>query len=209
MDIIDRILKRKSKSLSQYEESKEAFERVIGTPTIEIKIELPKGCEKYKKEFCELEKDEKFINEIKVNTENVVIKYLKEKNIDMILAPDKGALERAKKASEIIECDVDYMEKTRINGSTIKIKPKKLNAKNKNVDIIDDIISTGGTMAKSIQQLKKHGAKNVFVACTHGLFAGDAVKKLTNAGCNEIISTYTIQGDFSKVKISPCISPFF
>lgn len=138
-----------------------------------------------------------------------IAKYLKEKDIDMILAPDKGAIERAKKASEIIECDVDYMEKTRINGSTIKIKPKKLNAKNKNVAIIDDIISTGGTMAKSIQQLKKHGAKNIFVACSHGLFAGDAVKKLVNAGCSEIISTDTVQSDFSRVKISPCLLPFF
>jgi ribose-phosphate pyrophosphokinase len=138
-----------------------------------------------------------------------IAKYLKQKNIDMILAPDKGALEKAKHASEIIGCDVDYMEKTRINGSTIKIKPKKLDAKDKNVAIIDDIISTGGTMAKSIQQLKKHGAKNVFIACSHGLFAGDAVKKLVNAGCNEIISTDTIQSDFSRVKISPCLLPFF
>ena len=136
-------------------------------------------------------------------------KYLKDKDIDMILAPDKGALERAKQASEIIECDFDYMDKTRIDDSTIEIKPKKLNAQNKNVAIIDDIISTGGTMAKSIQQLKKHGAKNVFVACTHGLFAGDATKILGSAGCNEIISTDTIQSDFTKVKISPCISPFF
>ena len=136
-------------------------------------------------------------------------KYLKEKEINMVLAPDKGALERAKQASKIIDCDYDYMEKTRIDGETIEIKPKKLDANNKNVAIIDDIISTGGTMAKSINQLKKHGAKNVFVACTHGLFAGDAVKKLMNSGCNEIISTDTIQSDFSKVKISPCISPFF
>ena len=136
-------------------------------------------------------------------------KYLKEKEINMVLAPDKGALERAKQASEIIDCDFDYMEKRRIDGETIEIKPKKLDANNKNVAIIDDIISTGGTMAKSINQLKKHGAKNVFVACTHGLFAGDAVKKLVNSGCNEIISTDTIQSDFSKVKISPCISPFF
>jgi ribose-phosphate pyrophosphokinase len=136
-------------------------------------------------------------------------KYLKERNIDMILAPDKGALERAKHASKIIECDCDYLEKTRIDDSTIDIKPKKLNAKNKNVAIIDDIISTGSTMAKSIHQLKKHGAKNVFVACTHGLFAGDAIKKLANAGCDEIISTDTIQSDFSKVKISTSLSSFF
>lgn len=138
-----------------------------------------------------------------------IAKYLKKKNIDMVLAPDKGALERSKGAAKIIGCDFDYMEKTRIDGTTIEIKPKTLKAKNKNVAIIDDIISTGGTMAKSIEQLKKNGAKNVFVACTHGLFAGDAVKKLNSAGCNEIISTDTIQGKFSKVKIAPCISPFF
>jgi ribose-phosphate pyrophosphokinase len=134
-------------------------------------------------------------------------KYLMDNNIDMVLAPDKGALERAKQASKIIKCDFDYMEKTRIDGETIEIKPKKLNAQDKNVAIVDDIISTGGTMAKSIQELKKHGAKNVFVACTHGLFAGDAIKKLNSAGCDEIISTDTVQSKFSKVKIAPCISP--
>jgi len=136
-------------------------------------------------------------------------KYLKSKDIDMVLAPDKGALDRVKKASRIIGCSFDYMEKKRIDGETIEIKPKNLDVQNKNVAIIDDIISTGGTMAKSIQELKKHGAKNVFVACTHGLFAGNAIKKLDSAGCNEIISTDTIESKFSKVKIAPCISSFF
>lgn len=133
-------------------------------------------------------------------------KYLKEKDVDMVLAPDKGALERAKKASEIIGCEFDYMEKTRIDGETIKIKPKSLDAAGKNVAIIDDIISTGGTMAKSIKELKKYGAKKVFVSCTHGLFAGESVKKLISAGCDKIISTDTIVSDYSKVKIAPCIS---
>ena len=136
-------------------------------------------------------------------------KYLKEKNIDMILAPDKGALERAKQASKIVGCDFDYMEKTRIDGTTVQIKPKQLQAKGKNVAIIDDIISTGGTMAKSIKELKKHGAKKVFVSCTHGLFASNAIKKLTAAGCDDIISTDTIKSDFSKVKIASCLSQFF
>ena len=135
-----------------------------------------------------------------------IAKYLIEKEIDMILAPDKGAVERAKKASEIINCEVDYMEKTRIDGTTVEIKPKNLDAKNKNVAIIDDIISTGGTMSLSIKELKKQGAKKIFVACTHGLFAGDAIKKLSTAGCEEIISTDTIISDFSKVKIAPVIA---
>lgn len=133
-------------------------------------------------------------------------RYLKEKDVDMVLAPDKGALQRAKTASEIIGCDFDYMEKTRIDGETIKVKPKNLEADGKNVAIIDDIISTGGTMAKSIKELKKHRAKKVFVSCTHGLFAGEAIKKLTSAGCDKIISTDTILSDYSKVKIAPSIA---
>ena len=136
-----------------------------------------------------------------------IAKYLKEKNIDLILAPDKGALERAKQASKIIGCDFDYMDKTRIDGTTVEIKPKKLDAQNKNVAIIDDIISTGGTMALSIQELKKHGTKKVSVACTHGLFAGDAVKKLNSAGCDEIISTDTILSNYSKVRVAPSLTP--
>jgi ribose-phosphate pyrophosphokinase len=137
---------------------------------------------------------------------SALAEFLKKKAVDMVLAPDKGALDRAKKASKIIDCDFDYMEKTRIDGETVKIKPKNLEISNKNVAIIDDIISTGGTMAKSIKELKNQGAKKIFVTCTHGLFAGNAVKKLIDSGCDDIISTDTINSSFSKVKIAPCVS---
>lgn len=135
-----------------------------------------------------------------------IANYLKKQKIDMVLAPDKGALDRAKQASGIIGCEFDYMEKTRIDGSTVKMKPKKLDAQNKTVAIIDDIISTGGTMALAIKELKKHGAKRVLVACTHGLFAADAIKKLSSSGCDEIISTDTIENEYSKVKTAKCIA---
>ncbi len=138
-----------------------------------------------------------------------IAKYLKEKDVDFVLAPDKGAKKRAQQAAGIIGCEYDYMEKTRIDGTTIKIKPKNLDAKNKNVAIIDDIISTGGTMAKSIRELKKQGAKKVSAACTHGLFVGGAKEKLLSAGCDEIISTDTIEDEFSKVKTAPCIAEMF
>ena len=136
--------------------------------------------------------------------------YLKKQDIDFILAPDKGAIKRAQTASEIINCEYDYMEKTRIDGVTVKIQPKNLDTQDKNVAIIDDIISTGGTMAQSIKELKNQGAKRVLVACTHGLFVGGAKEKLFSAGCDEIISTDTIENEFSKVgsasSIAKCLS---
>ncbi len=136
-----------------------------------------------------------------------IANYLKQKNLDLILAPDKGALSRAKQASNIISCDFDYIEKTRLDGTTVEIKPKNLDVENKNVGIIDDIISTGGTMAKSIKELKIQGAKKVFVSCTHGLFAGDAIKKLSSSGCDEIIATDTIISKYSLVKVAASIAP--
>ncbi len=138
-----------------------------------------------------------------------IAKYLIEKNIDFILAPDKGAKERAKEAASLIGCPYDYLEKTRIDGTTVKITPKKLDAHGKHVAIIDDIISTGGTMAQSIRELKKQGAKSVIVACTHGLFVGGAKEKLLSADCDEIISTDTIETEFSKVSAADCIADTF
>ena len=135
-----------------------------------------------------------------------IAKYLKEKNIDFILAPDKGAKDRAKEAAAYVNCEYDYLEKTRIDGTTVKITPKKLDAHDKHVAIIDDIISTGGTMANSIKELKKQGAASVSVACTHGLFIGGAKEKLISSGCDEIISTDTIENEFSKVSVASCIA---
>jgi ribose-phosphate pyrophosphokinase len=137
---------------------------------------------------------------------STIAQHLKEKNIDFVLAPDKGAKERAKEAATLIDCEYDYLEKTRIDGTTVKITPKKLDARGKHVAIIDDIISTGGTMANSIKELKKQGAKTVSIACTHGLFVGGAKEKLLSADCDEIISTDTIETEFSKVSAADCIA---
>ena len=132
--------------------------------------------------------------------------YLQDKAIDFVLAPDKGALDRARQAAQILECDVDYLEKKRIDSSTIQISPKSLHAHKKVVAIIDDIIATGGTMARSIQELRKQGAKEVYVACTHGLFVGSAIDKLQTAGSTDIIATDTIHSDFSKVSTAGIVS---
>jgi len=137
---------------------------------------------------------------------STIAQYLKEKNIDFVLAPDNGAKERAKEAATLIDCEYDYLEKTRVDGTIVKITPKKLDVRGKHVAIIDDIISTGGTMANSIKELKKQGAKTVSIACTHGLFVGGAKEKLLSADCDEIISTDTIETEFSKVSAADCIA---
>jgi len=53
-----------------------------------------------------------------------------------------------------MDAEFDYLEKTRVTGEIVEMKPKEINTKNRDVVIVDDIISTGGTMAKACEILK-------------------------------------------------------
>ncbi|MBT4058871.1 MAG: ribose-phosphate diphosphokinase [Euryarchaeota archaeon] len=101
-----------------------------------------------------------------------------EVNPDFILSPDKGAIERASHVANLIGCKFSYLEKTRIDAHTIQHKPKDLDVKGAVVAIVDDMISTGGTICKASDALISQGAKEVHAACTHGLFTGGAITRL-------------------------------
>lgn len=118
--------------------------------------------------------------------------HLKGKGIELILSPDEGRAENAKRVADVVNCDSDYLVKERIDGETVQISPKKLDVAGRKVAIVDDIISTGGTIVKAAEQLRKQGASKIFAACTHGVFAGGAIPRL-EAVCDEICTTDTIE----------------
>lgn len=122
--------------------------------------------------------------------------------VDAVIAPDKGALEMAKKAAGIIKCGHDYFEKTRISGSEVKMEVKDMDVKGKSLLIMDDIISTGGTMAKAVEMLNRQGAERIYAACIHGLFIKNADKRIMNAGCSELASTDTIESIYSRASVA-------
>jgi len=130
--------------------------------------------------------------------------YLKAFSPDAILAPDKGALERAGAVSKALGCQFDSLEKTRIDGETVVMKPKSLDVRGKFVVIVDDIIATGGTIIKATEQLKAQGARQVWAACAHGLYTGGALPKLTKV-VDRVISTDTLESETSVVTVAPAI----
>ena len=132
------------------------------------------------------------------------------KNMDfknpLIVAPDKSATVLARNASEKLGIDYDYLEKTRLSGESVTISPKNVDVKGRDVIIIDDLISTGGTMAEAISLLCKQGANDVFVACVHPVLSNNAVLKLFKAGVKGIIATDTIDKGVSVVSVAPVIA---
>jgi len=98
------------------------------------------------------------------------------------------------------------MEKTRLSGTEVVMKAKRLDVRGKTVAIVDDIISTGGTIATAAAELKKQGAARVLAACTHGLFLNDAIGRLRASGVDEVIATDSLEGPASLVGCAPAIA---
>lgn len=131
-----------------------------------------------------------------------IANFLKDAGAEMVLSPDEGSVSRARIVGQIIGTSVDYLEKTRIDGETVKITTKMLDVYRKRVAIVDDIIATGGTIVEAAKQLKDQGAKEVIAACTHGLYAQGALEKLEKV-VDTIVSSDTIENETSAVSVAP------
>jgi ribose-phosphate pyrophosphokinase len=136
---------------------------------------------------------------------NAIGQYLKESGADAILSPDEGSKERAMTAAESAGLGWDFLEKTRLDGATVQIKPKSLDVDGKCVAIVDDIIATGGTIINSAGQLKEHGASKIIAACTHGLFTSGAAERLAKV-CDVVVSTDTLETQTSKIGVAGTIA---
>ena len=150
------------------------------------------------------------LNHFQIPTENVsaipeLAKYFKKLNLKnpLVVSPDMGGYSRSKKFASLLKTDFIVLKKHRDRKTgRVSIQTAKVDVQGKDLILVDDIISTGGSIIKAAQFLKKQKCKRVFVACTHGLLVEGAEKKIRKAGVSRIISTNTIPGNTSKVDVS-------
>jgi ribose-phosphate pyrophosphokinase len=119
------------------------------------------------------------------------------------LSPDKGAINLAKAAAEVLGGDHGFFEKTRDRRTgEIEMKVRDLEIEGSRVVVFDDIISSGGTMAKAVEGLKAQGAEMVAAACTHALFMEGAKERIERAGADLIVASDTVQKGVCDVTVT-------
>jgi len=139
-----------------------------------------------------------------INGSREVVRYLKGFKPDMVVAPDEGSKDRCMLAAGMLKIPVHVMKKVRIDGRTVETSSGPVDVKGCTAVILDDIISTGGTIATAANILRDGGAARILAACTHGLFIEDAANRLRV--CDDILSSDTLEGVYTRFSVAPAIA---
>ncbi len=124
----------------------------------------------------------------------------------LVLAPDEGATGFAAGVAAEGGWETDHLEKTRLSGEEVRMAPKRLDVAGRDVFIVDDIISTGGTIATATRMLTQLGARSVSAACVHGVLSTGAYTHLVAAGIHDIVCSDTIEQGCSRISAAPAIA---
>ena len=154
------------------------------------------------------------LKHFKIKSKNIsaipdLVQYFKKISLKnpLIVSPDQGGKKRAMKfAAEFgAECIALTKHRDRKTGK-VQIKTSKIDqVRGRDLILVDDMISTGGSIIKATEFLKKQRCFHVYVACTHALLINNAEQKIKESGVTKIISTNTIPGKTSVVDISDTI----
>jgi len=126
---------------------------------------------------------------------------VEEKDV-VIVAPDHGSVNRARHlALLMLDAKIAYLDKRRPKPNVAVITGIVGDVENKTCIIVDDIIDTGGTICEGVKTLINHGAKQVFVAASHGVFSNEATKKLFATGIKDLVVTDSIEAQDESVSV--------
>ena len=125
----------------------------------------------------------------------LLIKYFRKKKVQdlCVVSPDHGGATRARKMSEAFDCPIAIIDKRRPKPNVAEVMGIIGNVEGKNCILIDDMIDTAGTITAGVNMLKQKGAKDVYIACTHGVLSGPAIERLSTCAAKEVVITNTIE----------------
>ena len=125
----------------------------------------------------------------------LLIKYFRKKKVQdlCVVSPDHGGATRARKMSEAFDCPIAIIDKRRPKPNVAEVMGIIGNLEGKNCILIDDMIDTAGTITAGVDMLKQKGAKDVYIACTHGVLSGPAIERLSTCAAKEVVITNTIE----------------
>jgi ribose-phosphate pyrophosphokinase len=127
----------------------------------------------------------------------VFVDYFRTEGRDLVrdgcvVAPDVGGIKQARAYAKLFGLSLAIVDKRRISGDEAKAVHLIGEVEGKPCVLVDDMISTAGTVCEAAQALRDHGAKSVHVFATHPVFCGPARERLEAAPIDSVVVTNTL-----------------
>jgi ribose-phosphate pyrophosphokinase len=124
----------------------------------------------------------------------VLLRRYREVRLDnlVVVSPDVGGVRVARAYSKALDTPLAIVEKRRLSAEAAEAEFLIGNVEGKNVLMVDDLISTAGTLSQAAKLLKAHGAQSIHVAATHAILCGPAMDRIQQAPIVKVTVTDTI-----------------
>lgn len=122
-------------------------------------------------------------------------KYFSNKMDDsyMVVSPDIGSVNRARKVAERLNCQMAIIDKRRPKANVMEVMNIIGNVEGKKCLLVDDMIDTAGTIVQGAKALVDQGATEIYACCTHAVLSGPAIERLADSPIKELVMLDTIQ----------------
>lgn len=126
----------------------------------------------------------------------------------LVVSPDAGGAGRAGEFAGMLKADMVALKKSRDRATgEVSIEQEiGVDVSGRDTLLVDDMISSGGSIVKAAEVLRKSRAAGIYALCAHALLIGDAAQKIMAAGVRDIIATNSIPGAHAKVDLSGIIA---
>lgn len=111
----------------------------------------------------------------------------------VVVSPDLGGVRRAREFSDYLKLPIAIIEKRRPMPNVSEVMSVIGDFKGKHAILVDDMVDTAGTITNAANYLIENGAKDVYIAATHGVLSGKAIERLSDSSVKEVIITNTIE----------------
>jgi len=124
----------------------------------------------------------------------VIVKYLKDKGLPnpIIVSPDTGGVKAAYAYSQMFGCGLAIVAKQRKTATSVEAFTLVGDVADCTAIMVDDLITTAGTLCSAAQLLKEHGAREVYAAVSHAPITAMGLERLSASPLKELVVTDTI-----------------
>jgi ribose-phosphate pyrophosphokinase len=147
------------------------------------------------------------IQSVTLSASGLMGTYLKEQAENVLLmGPDEESRQWVQRIAESAGLPFRVAEKIRLGDRAVEIRLPEFNYANRTVVLVDDVVSTGHTLATAARLIKAEGAYRVHCMVTHPLFCGSAIELLRAAGVDQIWSTDSIIHATNVIELAPLVA---